>query len=58
MFYYPQREQAIKIQEALETLYNGIKGEYYCGDSAWQYIKTYTGIDLHEILERIAASRV
>lgn len=24
MFYYPNRTQAIKIQQTLETLYNGI----------------------------------
>lgn len=57
MFYYPQREQAIKIQETLETLYHGIGGEYYYGDTAWKYIKDFTGIDLLEILEKIAASR-
>lgn len=57
MFYYPQREQAKKIQETLETLYIGIGGKYYCGDSAWTYIKEYTGIDLLEILEKIAETR-
>lgn len=57
MFYYPQRTQAKRIQETLATLYNGIGGQYYYGDSAWQYIKDYTGIDLLEILEKIAASR-
>lgn len=57
MFYYPQRTQAIKIQETLETLYIGIGGKYYYGDSAWQYIKDYTGIDLLEILEKIADAR-
>lgn len=57
MFYYPQRTQAIKIQETLETLYKGMGGKYYYGDSAWQYIKDYTGIDLLEILENIADSR-
>ena len=57
MFYYPQRNQARKIQETLETLYNGIGGKYYYGDQAWEYIKEYTGIDLLEILEKIASSR-
>lgn len=57
MFYYPQRTQAIKIQETLETLYHGIGGKYYYGDSAWEYIKSFTGIDLLEILEAIAKSR-
>lgn len=54
MFYYPQREQAIHIQETLKTLYKGIGGEYYAGDDAWNFIKTYTGFDLKEILEKIA----
>lgn len=57
MFYYPQRTQARRIQETLETLYHGIGGQYYYGDSAWKYIEDYTGIDLLEILEKIAASR-
>lgn len=57
MFYYPQRNQARKIQETLKTLYNGIGGKYYYGDGAWEYIKEYTGIDLLEILEKIASSR-
>ena len=57
MFYYPQREQAKRVQETLETLYHGIGGKYYYGDSAWHYMKEYTGIDLLAILQRIAASR-
>lgn len=57
MFYYPQRTQAKRIQETLETLYKGIGGKYYYGDAAWQYIKEFTGIDLLEILEKIAKSR-
>lgn len=57
MFYYPQRAQARRIQETLETLYNGIGGRYYYGDNAWKYIKDYTEINLLEILETIAASR-
>lgn len=57
MFYYPQRTQAKKIQDTLETLYLGIGGQYYCGDKAWTYIKDFTGIDLLEILESIAKSR-
>ncbi len=55
MFYYPNREQAIKIQETLQTLYLGLGGIYYFGDSAWQFVKTRTGIDLKAILEQIAS---
>lgn len=54
MFYYPNRKQAIKIQETLETLYNGIGGEYYYGDIAWKHLKDVTGIDLFTILSEIA----
>ena len=57
MFYYPQRLQAQKIQETLKTLYLGIGGKYYYGDEAWTYIKDFTGINLLEILEKIAESR-
>jgi len=54
MFYYPQREQAIKIQQTLKTLYTGVGGKYYGGDEAWDFLKTYTGIDLKNILTEIA----
>ena len=54
MFYYPQRDQAIKIQETLKTIYKGVKGEYYAGDDAWNFIKIRTGYDLKAILTKIA----
>jgi len=57
MFYYPQREQAIKIQDTLQTLYKGIGGEYYAGDEAWEYIFNITGYNLKSILEDIAEDR-
>ncbi len=57
MFYYPQREQAIKIQETLKTLYAGVDGEYYAGDDAWKYLKDITGYDLMAILVDIAEKR-
>lgn len=57
MFYYPQRNQAIKIQETLKTLYAGVGGEYYGGDEAWNFVKSYTGIDLKQILIEIAQER-
>jgi len=38
----------------LKTLYLGAGGKYYCGDSAWDYIKGFTEIDLMEILVKIA----
>lgn len=57
MFYYPNRTQAIRIQKALETLYNGIGGEYYYGDDAWAYVKKRTNVDLLEILKNIAEEK-
>lgn len=57
MFYYPQREQAIKIQETLKTIYHGVDGEYYAGDDAWDYLKEVSGYDLKSILVEIADSR-
>lgn len=58
MFYYPNREQAIRIQQTLETLYAGVKGEYYHGEAAWNCVKQYTGVDLKAILESIARENV
>lgn len=57
MFYYPNRTQAIRIQETLQTTYKGIDGEYYYGDSAWEYVKDKTGVDLKKILEDIVHER-
>lgn len=57
MFYYPNRAQAIRIQETLETLYEGVGGEYYYGDAAWNYVRDKTVIDLKGILEEIANQR-
>lgn len=54
MFYYPNRSQAIKIQETLKTVYAGVNGGYYFGDGAWDYIKETTSVDLKVILEEIA----
>lgn len=54
MFYYPNRDQAIKIQQTLETLYAGVGGEYYAGDSAWAYVHERTNIDLLQVLTEIA----
>ena len=57
MFYYPNRAQAVRIQETLKTLYGGIGGEYYSGDAAWTYVQNRTGVNLKEILEKIAAEK-
>jgi len=57
MFYYPHREQSIRIQETLKTLYAGVEGEYYGGDEAWDFFRTYSGVDLKAILTEIANER-
>ncbi|MDR0611792.1 MAG: ApaLI family restriction endonuclease [Planctomycetaceae bacterium] len=54
MFYYPNREQAIRIQETLRTTYNGVGGLYYSGDLAWSYVKEKTDIDLLRLFEELA----
>jgi hypothetical protein len=54
MFYYPNRQQAIKIQNTLKTLYYGVNGEYYAGEEAWNYIYDKTDINLKDILIKIA----
>lgn len=53
MFYYPNRTQAMKIQNTLKTVYIGVQGEYYSGTEAWQYLENKTGINLLQILEEI-----
>ena len=57
MFYYPNRDQAIKIQKTLETLYLGVGGKYICGECAWEYLHKETGISLKEILMDIVSER-
>ena len=57
MFYYPNREQAIRIQSTLKTLYLGVNGEYYSGDEAYDFVEKYTGTDLKGILEKIAEEK-
>lgn len=54
MFYYPNRTQSVRIQQTLETVYKGVNGQYYYGDSAWVYVQEKTGINLKEMLEKIA----
>lgn len=57
MFYEPNREQAIKVQETLKTMYLGVSGKYYSGNTAWEYVKEYTNIDLKQILNNIIKSK-
>lgn len=59
MFYYPNREQAKKIQDALKAIYTSadIQGEYYAGEEAWDYVKNTTSIDLKQILTEIVEER-
>ncbi|WP_163410436.1 ApaLI family restriction endonuclease [Flavobacterium ajazii] len=54
MFYYPQRSSACKIQKVLAGYYKSVKGQYYAGDEAWNFVKNYTSYDLLKILTDIA----
>ena len=54
MFYYPNRDQAIRIQEAIKAIYQSIGGKCYTEDDAWTYVHRKTGIDLKAILVKIA----
>ena len=57
MFYYPNRTQAMRIQEKLKTLYKNMDGEYYYADKAWDYVKERTGVDLLCIMQDLAEER-
>lgn len=57
MFYYPNRTQAMRIQQTLESLYKSVEGEYHYADAAWGYVKDRTGVDLLGILKDLAAER-
>jgi type II restriction enzyme len=53
MYYMPNREQAIRIQERIIAAYRE-HGEAYVGGEAWDYIHHYTGFDLYAYLYRKA----
>lgn len=57
MFYYPNRDQAIRIQRALKSLYRDAGGEYHAGDKAWKYVYEMTEVDLLTILNEIAEEK-
>ena len=57
MFYYPNREQAIKIQKTLETLYLGVGGKYIFGEYAWSFLQDETGVNLYQMLLDIVEER-
>ena len=57
MFYYPNRTQAMRIQQTLESLYKSVAGEYHYADAAWAYVKQRTDVDLLGILKERAAER-
>ena len=57
MFYYPNRAQAIRIQQTLESLYKSVQGEYHYAGAAWAYVKRRTEVDLLGILTELAEER-
>ena len=52
MFFAPNRTQAIYIQTKLKSVYEKAGGEYYVGNTAWEYIKKETGINLKDLFEK------
>ena len=54
LFLLFNRTQAIKVQETLKTIYTGVKGEYYFGNKAWDFVRNVTGVILLDILKDIA----
>ncbi|MBW7874740.1 MAG: ApaLI family restriction endonuclease [Candidatus Cloacimonetes bacterium] len=57
MFYYPNRDQAIRIQKTLQTIYKGFDGEYHFGDAAWDFVRERTDINLLAILQQLAEEK-
>lgn len=55
MYYFPNRDQAIRIQAAIRDLYKANNGLYYSGEEAWKHLEETTSVDLLKILEDIAA---
>lgn len=56
MFFMPQREQAVKIQNKITKLYRE-DGEAYIGNDAFEYVKTYSNIDIKDILQTFIDSQ-
>lgn len=54
MLFRPNREQARRIQQRLQGIYNELDGHFYAGDDAWKFIEENTGVNLKQILERLA----
>ncbi len=54
MYYYPNRNQAMRIQSALEDLYIANGGLYYYGHQAWSHVHEKTGVNLFKILQTLA----
>lgn len=56
MFFMPLRDQAIRIQSKLRSLYTDEGGEYYGGEEAWSYFEEYTNVDLRTLIAEIGAT--
>ena len=55
MYFFPNRDQAMRIQAAIRDLYKANNGVYYSGEEAWKHLEETTSVDLLTILEDIAA---
>lgn len=56
MYFWPNREQAQRIQTRITELYRQ-HGEAHIGQDAWAYIHTYTGFDLRGYLAQKAEEK-
>ena len=54
MFFYPNRQSAIRVQDRLREFYEENGGQFYSEESAWDFIHQYTGVDLKAMLIEIA----
>lgn len=54
MFFYPNRQSAIRVQDRLREFYEENGGHFYSEESAWDFIHEYTGVDLKAMLIEIA----
>ncbi|MDE2635757.1 MAG: ApaLI family restriction endonuclease [Chloroflexota bacterium] len=55
MYFFPNRDQAMRIQAAIRDLYKANNGLYFSGEDAWKHLEETTNVDLFTILEDIAA---
>ena len=53
MFFSPMRDQSIKIQRKLHSIYENEGGKFYEAQDAWKFLEEYTEVDLYSIIKSI-----